>query len=123
MENTGGAAELVPTETRVGDQVRRLRESLDQTVRELGITPAGVKRVVDTALELARQQPLRPHVEERFLAEGLFEVPTLTGSWARAAAGLTEKFQRPGELPRQLPVTFDAAVARGRDDVVLAHLN
>jgi hypothetical protein len=36
---------------------------------------------------------------------------------------LTEKFQRPGEVSRQLPVTFDAAVARGRDDVVLAHLN
>jgi hypothetical protein len=36
---------------------------------------------------------------------------------------LTKKFQRPGEVPRQLPVTFDAAVARGRDDVVLAHLN
>ena len=87
VENAGGDTELVPTETRVGEQVRRLRESLDQTVRELGITPAGVKRVVDTALVLARQQPLRPHVDERFLAEGLFEVPTLTGSWARAAGG------------------------------------
>ncbi|HVE95964.1 MAG TPA: helicase-related protein [Pseudonocardiaceae bacterium] len=53
VENAGGAADLVPTETRVGEQVRRLRESLDQTVRELGITPAGVKRVVDTALVLA----------------------------------------------------------------------
>jgi superfamily II DNA or RNA helicase len=92
VENVGGTTELVPTETRVGEQVRRLRESLDQTVRELGITPAGVKRVVDTALVLARQQPLRPHLDERCLAEGLFEVPTLTGSWARAAEGLTEKF-------------------------------
>ncbi len=75
VENAGGAAELVPTETRIGEQVRRLRESLDQTVRELGITPAGVKWVVDTALVLARQQPLRPHVDERSLAEGLVRGP------------------------------------------------
>ncbi|MGH3993887.1 MAG: hypothetical protein ACRDSN_15680, partial [Pseudonocardiaceae bacterium] len=37
-------------------------------------------------------------------------------------------FQRDGdrrrdEPPRQLPVTFDPEVAKGRDDVVLAHLN
>ncbi len=123
VENADVGPELVPTETRVGEQVRRLRESLDQTVRELGITPARVKRVVDTALVLARQQPLRPHTGEQSLAEGLFDVPTLVRPWERAAEGLTEKSPRPGELPRQLPVTFDAEVARGRRDVVLAHLN
>jgi superfamily II DNA or RNA helicase len=123
VDAAGGGVELVPTETRVGEQVRRLRTSLDETVAALGITPASVKRVVDTALQLARQQPLRDHVDERFGAEGLFTVPTLTGSWSRAAAGLTEKFERPDEPPRQLPVAFDPQVARGRDDVVLAHLN
>jgi len=123
VDAAGGGVELVPTETRVGEQVRRLRASLDETVTALGITPASVKRVVDTALQLARQQPLRDHVDERFGVEGLFIVPTLTGSWSRAAAGLTEKFERPDEPPRQLPVAFDPQVARGRDDVVLAHLN
>jgi superfamily II DNA or RNA helicase len=113
----------LPTETNVRAQVRRLRDGLNQTVAQLGITPAGVKRVVDTALDLARQQPLRPHLDERHLAEGMFAVPTLTGSWSRATAGLTEKFERTDEPPRQLPVTFDPEVARGRDDVVLAHLN
>ena len=33
--------------------------------RSCGITPPAVQRVVDTALELARQQPLRPHVDDR----------------------------------------------------------
>ncbi|TVT30038.1 helicase [Amycolatopsis rhizosphaerae] len=113
----------LPAETQVGEQVRRLRANLDDTVRELGITPDGIKRVVDTALELARQQPLRPHTDEKHLAQGLYQVPPLTGSWQRASAGLTEKLHRDDEPPRQLPVTFDPAVSGGRDDVVLAHLN
>ncbi|MET9064008.1 DISARM system SNF2-like helicase DrmD [Streptosporangium sandarakinum] len=122
------AAQAVPAETNVGEQVRRLRAGLDETVRELGITPDGVKRVVDTALTLARQQPLRPHRDERHLAEGLYDVPPLTGSWERATAGLAAKLRIDGEPPRQRPVTFDAAATldpegRVRDDVVLAHLN
>ena len=123
IEQAGKAKENVPVESNVGEQVRRLRANLDETVTALGITPTSVKRVVDTALVLARQQPLTPHTDDRQLAEGMLTVPTLTGSWQRASAGLTEKLRRDGEVPRQLPVTFDASVAKGRDDVVLAHLN
>ncbi|MGH4026135.1 MAG: DISARM system SNF2-like helicase DrmD [Pseudonocardiaceae bacterium] len=123
----GAAKDVLPVESNVGEQVRKLRTNLDDTVRELGITPPRIKRVVDTALNLARQQPLRPHNDEKYFAGGLFDVPTLTGSWARAAEGLTEKFQddnrRRDEPARQLPVTFDPAAIEGRDDVVLAHLN
>ncbi|GAA0338492.1 DISARM system SNF2-like helicase DrmD [Actinoallomurus spadix] len=108
----------VPAESDVGEQVRRLRAELDKTVAELRITPPAVKRVVDTALDLARQQPLKPAVD----VDPLYEVPTLTGSWERASAGLWEKLPAPGEQPKQRPVTFDQRVARGRDDVVLAHL-
>jgi hypothetical protein len=131
VDTAGRTAHRLAAETNVRDQVRRLRAHLDETVRELGITPARVKRVVDTALNLARQQPLRGHQDEKHLAAGLYDVPTLTGSWVRASEGLFEKFQGTGEdrgrrrhaEPRQLPVTFDQEVARGRDDVVLAHLN
>ncbi len=125
VETAGAGRSTVPTDANVGEQVRRLRASLDRTVEKLAITPQRVKRVVDIALDLAHQQPLTPHEDEKHLAAGLFDVPTLTGSWARAAEGLTEKLQpsQAGELPRQLPVTFDQAVAKGRDDVVLAHLN
>jgi hypothetical protein len=123
VEQAGGGAELVPAETRVAEQVRRLRANLDETVVALGITPASIKRVVDTALSLARQQPLREHLGEKSTADGLYDVPTLTGSWSRAAIGLTEKFVRPDTPPRQLPIAFDPAVAKERDDVVLAHLN
>ncbi|RVX42774.1 SNF2 domain-containing protein [Nonomuraea polychroma] len=116
--------EDVPAETNVGDQVRRLRANLDETVRELRITPQNVKRVVDTALDLARQQPLKPYLDDKHLTEGLFEVPPLTGSWERAGAGLLEKITPEGETPKQRPITFDPrAVKDLRDDVVLAHLN
>jgi superfamily II DNA or RNA helicase len=127
--NTAGAKkERLPAESNVREQVRKLRANLEETVHELAITPPRIHRVVETALSLARQQPLRPHWDDKHLAEGMFDVPTLTGSWARVAEGLTEKFSLDGdrrrdEPPRQLPVTFDPDVAKDRDDVVLAHLN
>ncbi|MDA2810655.1 DISARM system SNF2-like helicase DrmD [Nocardiopsis sp. RSe5-2] len=136
VDAAGAKGDRVPSEANVREQVRRVRTELERTVEELGITPVRVKRVVDTALGLARQQSLRPHVDEKHFAEGMFEVPPLTGSWVRASEGLTEKPAagsgdgggkgrgRGREEPlRQLPVTFDPEVAKGRDDVVLAHLN
>ncbi|WP_407111333.1 DISARM system SNF2-like helicase DrmD [Streptomyces sp. DSM 116494] len=127
---TGGT---VAPEQNVTAQVKRLTAQYGQTVDELGLTPANIKRVVDTALALDRQQPLRTspdtatHLADWYddpsvpdLTDSLFEVPPLTGSWERATRGLAHKL-RPEE---QRPVTFDAEVAaQGRDDVVLAHLN
>ena len=106
----------------VSEQVRRLRRDLDATVEELRITPDHLKRLVDTALELDGEQPLRPFFDERLFADGLYEVPALTKSWARATEGLLEKLAREGEEPRRRPVTFDPRSAKGRRDVVLAHL-
>jgi len=81
---------------------------------------------VDTALELARQQPLKQHIDDKFPVDGLYAVPPLTGSWQRAAAGLTEKLKRDGEPPRQLPVAFDSGAVRELAEhggtAVLAHL-
>jgi hypothetical protein len=48
----------------------------------------------------------------------VFEVPILPGSWGRATSGL----EHPHTGERR-PITFDHEVAKGRDDVVLAHLN
>jgi superfamily II DNA or RNA helicase len=114
----------LPVESNVAAQVRALRKHLDDTVAELGITPPAVKRVVATALELARQQPLRPYTDGKVVDDRLFAVPPLTGSWQRATVGLTDKLHRDGEQPRQLPITFDPAAARElpADSVVLAHL-
>jgi superfamily II DNA or RNA helicase len=112
----------VSADADVSEQVKRLRRDLDATVGELRITPGHVKRLVDTALELDGEQPLKPFLDERELAEGLYEVPALTKSWARATEGLLEKLERDGQEPRRRPITFAADTAKGRHDVVLAHL-
>ncbi|MFD3586346.1 DISARM system SNF2-like helicase DrmD [Streptomyces sp. NPDC058683] len=108
----------VTAERDVQAQAQRLKEQVDATVSALGITPPRVARVVSTALPLARQQDITPVIDEREFAPGFYEVPTLTGSWERASQGLADKL-RP-EIQR--PITFDAQGAKGRDDVVLAHL-
>ncbi|NMN97832.1 DISARM system SNF2-like helicase DrmD [Antrihabitans stalactiti] len=129
VESAGKKKARLAAESNVRDQVRRLHSNLRQTVEELGITPQRVKRVVDTAFNLARQQPLAVHLDEKYLADGMFDVPTLTGSWSRAAERLTDhaRIGRDGQI-HQLPITFDQNVMRGdddviRDDVVMAHLN
>ena len=110
----------VPAEGNVGDQVRRLRAQLDESIKELHIAPGNLERVVATALDLDRQLPLEPQLDEKHLAEGLLRVPILTGSWARTTRGLPFKLKEKASIQR--PITFDPAVADGRDDVVFAHL-
>jgi len=106
----------VAADANVGEQVRRLRRQLDETVEALDLTPAGVHRVVATALHLARQEPLKVAHDP----DEVYDVPPLTGTWVRAAAGLAHPL-RPEELR---PVTFDPEIARQRrEDVVFAHLN
>jgi len=104
---------VLKIERQLRERVAMLRERLDTSVMELGITPPSVERVVRTALKLARQAPL----EDTPKAFGLYDVPELTRSWAGAAANLYDEIRG-----RRLPVTFDANIAARRDDVVLAHL-
>ncbi len=76
--------------------------------------------MVAIALELANQPPLRPAVlvrDDDVVAGRVFEVPALTGTWAKAAADLVDPVT--GEA---LPISFDDQVAGEADDVVLAHL-
>lgn len=120
-DRSRAARALNRIERNLREEVARLREQLDASVDELGLTPDAVERVVQTALELARQPALQ---QATLVREGLpnfaarvFEVPALTRSWALAAADTFDRLT--GD---QLPVTFDHAVAAGADDVVLAHL-
>jgi superfamily II DNA or RNA helicase len=120
-DRSRAARALNRLERNLREEVDRLRDQLDASVTELGLTPDAVERVVQTALELARQPALKPATLIRDtdpdLAGRVFEVPALTRSWALAAADTIDPLT--GE---QLPVTFDHAVAAGTDDVVLAHL-
>ena len=48
---------LLRAERDLRDQVRKLHDQLDASIRELHVAPANVRRVVDTALALADQPP------------------------------------------------------------------
>lgn len=100
------------------EQIQRLRDQLDETTRDLRLSPANVLRVVTTALELAGQPPLVPVTGKADIAGPVFLLPALTGSWQYSADGL--RHPHTGEVR---PVVFDHDLAAGRDDVVLAHLN
>ncbi|MGH2927521.1 MAG: helicase-related protein, partial [Solirubrobacteraceae bacterium] len=102
---------LLRAERDLRDQVRKLHDQLDASIRELHVAPANVRRVVDTALALAGQPPLAQ------TPDGLIAPPDLRAGWERTVKGLGDPLD--GHL-RSL--TFDAKAAEGRDDVVLAHL-
>jgi superfamily II DNA or RNA helicase len=120
-DRSRAARALNRIERNLRDEVARLRDQLDTSVEELGITPDAIERVVQTALELARQPALKPATLVRdadpHFGARVFQVPALTRSWALAAADTIDPLT--GD---QLPVTFDHAVAAGADDVLLAHL-
>ncbi|MCP5190703.1 MAG: DEAD/DEAH box helicase [Pseudomonadales bacterium] len=120
------ARKLLRLERDLREQLKRLHDQLHETKRELHLDADSIQAVVQIGLALAGQAPL---IEAR--APGLwpdstgkrshcpvFRLPPLTGSWGRAAEGLAHPHT--GEIR---PIVFDHALADGRDDVVLAHLN
>jgi superfamily II DNA or RNA helicase len=105
---------LLRAERDLRAQVRRLRQQLDESVRQLHVAPANVRRVVDTALAMAGQPPLANLPAPR---QALIAPPSLRAGWERTVTGLADPLS--GE-PR--PLTFDQKISDDRDDVVLAHL-
>ncbi|MBE7500353.1 MAG: DEAD/DEAH box helicase [Verrucomicrobiales bacterium] len=136
---------MLKFERKLREQLEKLAGQLDETRRELRLSPANVQNVVETGLSLAGQPPLRPvHIPPSASAssppsdrgEGrgsprrsdaeageataitAFHLPPLTGSWTHCADGLAHPHTHAIR-----PIVFDHALAAGRDDVVLCHLN
>jgi len=113
---------LLKFERRLREQIERLHEQLQESRRELGLTPEHVQAVVEVALELAGQPPLQrmtlndPNGEKPSIK--VFYLPPLKGSWAPCTEGLEHPHTH-----RIRPIVFDHEQVKGRDDVVLAHLN
>jgi len=105
-------------------QIARHYDQLRETKKELQLDPENIQAVVEIALALAGQPPLIPAKMEGIWPDPtrklcpIFHLPALKGSWARAAEGLVHPHT--GETR---PIVFDHALANGRDDVVLAHMN
>jgi superfamily II DNA or RNA helicase len=103
---------LLKFERNIREQIEKLKEHLSETRSNLRITPDNTLAVVRVGLEIAGQPPLIPH------DENTYELPPLRGSWADCGRGLAHPHT--GE---NRPIVFDPDLARGRDDVVLVHLD
>jgi len=109
---------FVAAERRLQERVARLHERLLEARDRFHLTPDYVHRAVSVALNIAGKPPLESTGLSGVSDAQAFDVPLLTGSWAQATRGL----EHPHTGTRR-PITFDHAVAQGRDDVVLAHLH
>lgn len=114
---SGRRSTVLSSNRSIADQVRSSAETLAETRDSMNLTPEAMHRVVSTALEVAGQLPLL-----NTDTKGWYKVQTLTNVWVRAMKGLEEKLPAKDREPVERPVTFDPELARGRDDVVLAHL-
>lgn len=112
------ARRFVATERKLQERVARLHQRLLEAREGFHLTPERIARAVTVALEMAGKPSLSPMTLSGIPSAKAFTVPMLTGSWAQATHGL----EHPHTGSRR-PITFDHAVARGRDDVVLAHLH
>ena len=114
------ARRFVRAERELKDRIAKLHERLLTTQQDFHLTPDHILMAVKTGLALAGRPPLEPFDLPGAPACTVFKVPALSGSWARCREGLEHPFMiEKGDRP----ITFDHAVATGRDDVVLVHLN
>jgi Superfamily II DNA/RNA helicases, SNF2 family len=102
--------------------LHQLSEELREGKLELGMEAKNIEAVVTVALVLAQQPPLQRRTLQDPNGNNppitVFDVPELTGSWARCTEGL----EHPHTHVKR-PIVFDHDLAQGRDDVILAHLN
>ncbi len=117
---------MLKFERKLREQLEKLASQLHETQHELNLTPEHIENVVRVGLELAEQPALIPVNVEGIWPDPtgvrkncpVFRLPALSNSWAQCADGLAHPHNK-----RVRPIIFDAALATGRDDVVLAHLN
>ncbi|MBB6099404.1 superfamily II DNA or RNA helicase [Deinobacterium chartae] len=112
------ARRFVKAERDLRERVTKLHERLLETRRDFHLDPEHIHRAVRVGLELAGKPPLVPVALAGAPDGTAFRMPELAGSWARCLEGLEHPYNK-----KIRPITFDHDVAKGRDDVVLVHLN
>ncbi|WP_386069794.1 DISARM system SNF2-like helicase DrmD [Tahibacter sp. UC22_41] len=112
------ARRYVKAERELRERIAKLHERLTTTRSEQHLTPDRIERVVRVALALTDKPNLTPVKLADLSVARVFHMPALAGSWSRCLDGLEHPYTK-----RIRPITFDQDVAKGRDDVVLVHLN
>ncbi|AGW92094.1 helicase [Ralstonia pickettii DTP0602] len=117
---------MLKFERKLREQLEKLAAQLHETQHDLNLTAEHIENVVRVGLELAGQPALIPVEVPGIWPDPtgvrkscpVFRVPALSNSWAQCTDGLAHPHTR-----KIRPIVFDPALAAGRDDVVLAHLN
>jgi len=119
-EDAKSLRKILRIERNIQEQIHKLMCRLEESKETLNLSPENIETVVHTGLSLAGQPPLMPTTLPGINGENIkvFHLPTLKGSWIKSFDGLAHPHT--GKIR---PVTFDEKIARGRDDVVLVHLN
>ncbi len=110
--------QMLKFERDLQNRIAEMMQQLQETRQALRLSPENIQSVVEIALALAGQPPLRPAEVNGLPAGKVFHLPPLSGSWGVCATGLAHPHT--GAIR---PIVFDHNLARRRDDVVLAHLN
>jgi len=93
-----------------------LAKQFQETKLEQRLSHENIRKVVEVGLALAEQPALIPCPNDS--GHPVFTLPALKHSWAACAEGLEHPHTKDIR-----PITFDEETAKGRDDVVLVHLN
>jgi hypothetical protein len=112
------ARRFVRADRELKERVAKLHERLLSTQQDFHLTPDHIQIAVRTGLALAGCPPLEPCDLPDAPKGSVFRMPALSGSWSRCLEGLRHPHKQ-----NIRPITFDHAVAKGRDDIVLVHLN
>lgn len=115
---TQKARKFVKAERQLKEKINKLHQQLLETQQDFHLTPEHVLAAVQTGLAVAEKPPLKPIELKDAPSGSIFLMPELIGTWAECTRGLNHPF-----TGKTRPITFDHKVARGRDDVVLVHLN
>ena len=112
------ARKLVAAEKALQERIVKLHEHLNDSKSDFHLTPEHIVNAVQVALNIAGKPELTA-VSKPGLADNVaFDVPPLSGSWAQALTGLNHPHTH-----EKRPITFDHNAVKGREDIVLAHLN
>ncbi len=104
-------------ERKVKEQIEKLSEQLLETRRNLRLAPDNIFSVVSIGLELAGQPPLVETTVANLEGKA-YQILPMKGSWRLCLEGLAHPHTK--EIR---PIVFDPDLSKGRDDVVLVHLN
>ena len=117
-ERGAKASRFVIAERKLKEKIAKLHDRLVEARNDFHLSPDRLARAVKVAMELAEKPALVPIPWSEAPKENVFEVPLMAGSWERATKGLNHPHTH-----KRRPITFDHEVAKGRDDLVLVHLN